>query len=283
MRTDTWYRLTASINRTLLYLVALIFLVTFGFPLVWMIYTTFKTMPEITRNVWALPSSLDFQNYQTVLSRSNLPRYYLNSIIVSVVSVGSLTLLSAMAGFVFARVWFRGINALFNLFLAGMMIPIHITLIPVYVMLRNLGLFNTLWALILPYVGFGLPLSIFILRSFFAELPSELEDAARIDGCTTAGVFWRIMLPLSRPAIITVIIVNLVNTWNEYLFALTFIHDEEYRTLPLGLAEFEGVQGAMNINLVFTALTLAVLPMLVVYFIAQRQFISGLMAGALKG
>ena len=280
---STRSKTTHQFGRIVLYSIALLFLAIFGFPLVWMVYTTFKSMPEITRGVWSLPSKLDFQNYQTVLSRSNLPRYYLNSIIVSVVSVGALTLLSAMAGFVFARVWFRGINALFTLFLAGMMIPIHITLIPVYIMLRDLGLLSTLWALIFPYVGFGLPLSIFILRGFFAELPIELEDAARIDGCSTAGVFWRIMLPLARPAIVTVIIVNLVNTWNEYLFALTFIHDEKHRTLPLGLAEFEGVQGAMNINLVFTALTLAVVPVLIVYFLAQRQLIRGLTAGAVKG
>jgi raffinose/stachyose/melibiose transport system permease protein len=270
-------------NKTLLYLVAILFLLIFGSPLVWMIYTTFKTMPEITRSVWALPSSLNPKNYEIVLSRSNLPRYYVNSIVVSTISVGALTLLSAMAGFVFARIPFRGSNAMFILFLAGMMIPIHITLIPVYIMLRDLGLLSTLWALIFPYVGFGLPLSIFILRSFFAELPVELEDAARIDGCSTAGIFWRIMLPLARPAIVTVIIVNLVNTWNEYLFALTFIHKGEYRTLPLGLAEFEGAQGALNIDLVFTALTLAALPVLVVYFLAQRQILSGLTAGALKG
>lgn len=265
------------------YLVSLAFLLIFGFPLVWMFYNTFKTTPELTANVWALPHRLYLENYRRVILESGIPRYYVNSIVVSVISVTGLTLFSAMAGYIFARVRFRGREAIFYFFLAGMMIPVHVTLIPVYTMLRSLKMLDTFWALIFPYIGFGLPVSIFILRGFFSEIPLELEEAARIDGCSLAGIFWRIMLPLARPAITTVIIFNLVNTWNEFLFALTFLNTPDRRTLPLGVREFADSLGSLNFSMVFTALTLAAVPILIVYFLAQRQIIKGLMAGALKG
>ncbi len=272
-----------TIKRTPRYLIALLFLLIFGFPIVWLTYNTFKTLPQFTKDVWSLPRDLYLENYTTVLLESSIPRYYLNSIIVSSASVTGLTLFAAMAGYIFARVRFRGREAIFYFLLAGMMIPVHVTLIPVYLMLRDLNLLDTYWALIFPYIGFGLPVSIFILRGFFKEMPLELEEAARIDGCSIAGIFWRIMLPLARPAITTVVIFNLVNTWNGFLFALTFLNTEEKRTLPLGIMEFSGTMGTLDYPLVFTGLALATIPILIVYFIAQRQIIKGLMAGALKG
>ncbi len=265
------------------YLIAIIFLLIFGFPLVWMFYNTFKTTPELTANVWALPYRLYLENYRRVILESGIPQYYVNSIIVSVASVTGLTLFAAMAGYIFARVRFRGREAIFYFFLAGMMVPVHVTLIPVYTMLRSLKMLDTFWALIFPYIGFGLPVSIFILRGFFSEIPLEMEEAARIDGCSIAGIFWRIMLPLARPAITTVVIFNLVSTWNEFLFALTFLNSPDRRTLPLGVREFSDAMGSLNFSMVFTGLTLAALPILIVYFLAQRQIIKGLMAGALRG
>jgi len=201
---------------------------------------------------------------------------------VTAVSVAGIVAGSTMAGFVTARLRFPGRDPIFYFFLAGMMIPVHVTLIPVFVMLRTVRLLDTYWAMILPYIAFQLPVSVFIMRGFFREIPFELEDAARIDGCSTLSIFRQIMLPLARPAIATVVIYNSVYVWNELVFALTFIHSPRYRTIPLGLMDFTG-QYAVDFALTFTALSIATLPLFIIYFLAQKQIIRGLTAGALKG
>jgi raffinose/stachyose/melibiose transport system permease protein len=189
-----------------------------------------------------------------------------------------------MAAFAFARVKFRGRNFLFYLFLGGTMIPIHVTLIPLFIMMRDLGLLGKLPSMIFPFVGFSLPTSIFILRGFFEQIPHEIEEAARIDGCSTARIFWTIMLPLARPALVTVIILSVVAAWNEYLFALTFVASNNAAyTLPLGILSFVRALGVTQYDKMFAGLTISALPVLIVYFIAQRQIIKSLTAGALAG
>lgn len=267
-----------------LYPVALFFSVIFGYPLVWMVLSSFKTTREMVRSVWALPNDISFANYQEILGNDSFLNYFQNSLIVVIVSVPMLTLISSMAAFVFARIRFPGREILFYIFLAGTMIPIHVTLIPLYTMMRDIGWLNSLTALIVPFIGFNLPISIFILRDFFAKIPLELEEAARIDGCSTPRIFWTIMLPLARPALVTVVILTVVSAWNDYLFALAFVgaNNDAY-TLPLGVLSMVSAMGVTHFDRMFTVLTLAALPVLVFYFLAQRQIIKGITAGAVKG
>lgn len=267
-----------------LYPIALFFAVIFGYPLVWMILSSFKSTREMVQSVWALPNNYAFTNYEDLLSNDSFLNYFQNSLIVVVITVPMLTLISSMAAFVFARIRFRGRELLFYVFLAGMMIPIHVTLIPLYTMLRDIGWLNTLTALIVPFTGFNLPISIFILRDFFSKIPRELEEAALIDGCSTARIFWSIMMPLARPALITVVILTVVSAWNDYLFALAFVgaNNDAY-TLPLGVLSMVSALGVTHFDRMFSVLTLAALPVLTFYFLAQRQIIKGITAGAVKG
>ena len=264
------------------YVIALFFSFIFGFPLVWMIYSSLKSNRELVGNIWALPTHPTLNAYRLVLAIPEFKLYFFNSIVITLASVTLLTIIAAMAAYVFARIHIPGRNVLFYIFLAGMMIPPHVTLIPLYAMLRDMGLLNKLVSLLFPYVGFGLPVSIYILRGFFEQIPVELEESARLDGASTVRVFCSIILPLSRPALITVIILSVVSAWNEYLFALTFVsgNNESY-TLPLGvlsmIISFTGYQ----YDKALSALTLAALPVLISFFLMQRQIIKGLVARAL--
>jgi raffinose/stachyose/melibiose transport system permease protein len=266
------------------YAIAVIFAVIFGFPLVWMVYSSFKTSREILKTVWALPTVLSFNGYEQVFSSSSFGTYYLNSFVMAVISVPLLTIVSATAAYAFARIKFPGNTLIFYLFLAGTMIPIHVTLIPLFIMMRDLDLIGKIPSMVLPFVGFGLPTSIFILRGFFEQIPLEIEEAARIDGCSTFRIFWQIAIPLARPALVTVIILALVGAWNEYLFALTFVaSNNQAYTLPLGIVSFVRSLGVTQYDKMFAGMTITALPVLVIYFLAQRTIIRSLTAGALKG
>lgn len=270
--------------RLCLLIMCLFFAVLSAYPLLWMVYTGMKSTVEFTKldNTWGLPKKLYLQNYSRAWNQGRFKRYYLNSIVVNAVSLTLIVFLSALAGYAFARMEFRSKETLFYIFLAGMMVPIHITLIPLYRMV-NWGLLrDSYFALIFPYTAFSIPLSIFILRGFFEELPVEIEESARLDGCSEFGVFLRVALPLSRPALATVTVVNFVNIWNEFVFANTLINSPQMKTIPPGLMTFSQSVGGVEVTLVCAALTISVLPVMVCYFLLQRQIISGLTAGALK-
>jgi raffinose/stachyose/melibiose transport system permease protein len=268
--------------------------VVFGYPLVWMALTSAKTQAEVDASPWALPQhaftapaaaparqSALCENYGAVLTRGRFGRYYLNSIVVCGSAVLITCLAAAAAAYAFARMRFRGKEALFVLLLGGTMIPIHVTLVPLYGLTDLLGIRDTVLALIGPYVGFGLPVSVFILRGFFEALPRDLEDAARIDGCGAVGAFWRVALPLSAPALATVFILNFVHMWNEFAFALT-LTDTTATTLPVGIYQLSGNFGS-NVPAVSAGLMIGVLPGLIVYFLAQKHIVKGMTAGALSG
>ncbi len=286
-------------NRPLKSLIRTLILVTFFvltvYPLFWMTYTAGKTNTELTRSRWALPSHPTLSNLRDVFDvppdasflqgaravlASNLGRYFLNSLWISTLAVLLSTAFSALAAFVFARVRFFASSFLFVLFLLGMMIPVHVTLVP---LVRLFGSFHPPAVLVMVYVGFALPVSIFILRGFFREVPVELEEAARIDGCSTWGVFWHVCLPLARPAIAVVVIFNFITIYNEFVFALVFLKRVSDKTLPVGLGDFSGPQGAADVPRLCAALLCATLPMLLAYLFAQRHIVKGLTAGAVKG
>ncbi len=266
------------------YVVLIFFAFIFGFPLLWTFYSSFKTTPESVANMWALPAAPTLNAYQEVLGNTSFPLFYLNSILLTFMCAPLATLIAALAAFGFARVRFPGATLLFYLFVAGIVLPIHVTLIPLFVIMRDLDLLGKLNAVVFPFVAFGLPVSIFILRGFFEQLPVELEDAARIDGASTMGIFWRIAFPLARPALVTVFILSAVAAWNEYLFVLTFagMNNDAY-TLPIGIQSFARALGVTFLDRLFAGLFLSMVPILLFYFLAQKQIIKSLTAGALSG
>jgi raffinose/stachyose/melibiose transport system permease protein len=266
------------------YAIALFFAAIFGFPLVWMMYSSLKTSPEILKHIWDLPANPSLQSYLGLFNAAPFGLYYRNSIAMTLVSVPILTITAAMAAYAFARVRFPLRTPIFYLFLAGTMIPIHVTLIPLFELMRNIGLLGNVMAMVLPFVGFSLPVSIFILRGFFEQIPLEIEEAARIDGCSTARIFLSIVVPLARPALTTVIVLSAVGAWNEYLFALTLVSSNSNAlTLPLGILNTTSSLGLNKLDQLFAGLTTATLPILVFYFLAQRTITKSLTAGALKG
>jgi len=272
-----------SFLRSLLrYAVLLIFLLLTGYPLVWMVLTAVRSEGQVQQAPFAFPSAIHLEHLQDVLTNSIFPKAYVNSVIVCGLGVLVAVALATLAAFAFAHLQFPLQRLLFLLFLAGMVIPIHVTLIPLNHLLSSqaLHLKGTLWALAGPYIGFALPISILILRGAFAEVPVELLEAARIDGCGPFRILWHVALPLVRPALATVFIFNFLTMWNEFAFALTLLGPNT-PTLPLAIAQFKG-EHDIEIARTCAALTFAVLPLLLVYCLAQKQIIRGLTAGAVK-
>jgi ABC-type glycerol-3-phosphate transport system permease component len=251
-----------------------------AFPLAWMLYSSLKTNAEIFAQPFGLPSAPQWTNWLEAWRVGDLGRLYLNSLLVTGSAVLIVVSLAALAAYAFARLRFPGRDALFYVFLIGLLLPPQTVVIPLFTLLRDLGLLNTYWALILPYASWPMALTVYLLRSFYRTLPGELEDAARIDGAGMWQTFFHVMLPLVRPALVTMVILNAVNLWNELLFALLFIRDEALRTLPAGLLAFYGYH-SVDYKLVFAALSIATVPILIVYFIFQRQIIAGLTVGSL--
>jgi raffinose/stachyose/melibiose transport system permease protein len=259
-----------------------IWLVATGYPVVWMLSTSLRTNADVVTRPWGLPSSFLWQNYREALEKAPLLRYLLNSAVVSVASVTLVVLISAMAAYALARLRFRGQKPLFYATLLGLGIPTHIALVPLFVLNLKLNVADTYLALIGPNVAFGIPFGVLMIRSFMLSLPSELEEAAEIDGCSRLAMFWRIFLPLSQPALAVVAVFTFVGIWNEFLFALTFIHEPSLKTLPIGLMDFVG-EFTTQWPLMAAGMVIATVPMIVFYVVLQRRLAEAMTTGARKG
>jgi len=270
-----------QINHAIVFSLCVIIAVITGFPFVFLLINSFKSMPEYLMNIWRLPSELFLGNYIRVLQPDFL-RYFVNSVMVSTASVLIIVLVSSMIAFAFAKMEFRGKTAIYFFIIAGMMIPVHTTLIPTFTLLSSLGLTDSLVGLIGPYVSYNIPVSVFILTQFFKEIPKEIEEAAIIDGCETIDIFRKIILPLSGPAISTVVVYTSLHIWNEFINANVLITTAANKTLPLGLRDFYGSQ-TINIPAILTAILVGSLPVIIVYFCAQEKVVNGLTQGAVKG
>ena len=264
-----------------LYIIALLLLVFTGYPFLYMISTSLKTQGDFFEKPFSLFSSFNFSNYTSVLEMG-ISHYFLNSLIISVAAVVIVMFIAALASYPLSRMKFKFNRPLFLLFISGMMLPIHATLIPIFKLTQSMGIYDTLWALLGPYIAFSLPISIFILTQFMQEIPKSLEEAAEMDGCTPFGIFWRVILPMLTPALMTVFIYNIIHLWNEFIFALVLLSSPENRTIPLGLQDFYG-EFSVNIPGLMAALTLFSLPILVVYFFSQEKVVKGLAGGSVKG
>jgi len=264
------------------YIVGVIVALLVLIPLVTTVMGGFKTNGELQSSPFNLPQELRLDNYSSILTGTTFWGQILNSTIVMVGSVGLILFVSSLAAFVFARLNFPGRELVFNFFTLGMLFPLTVAVLPLYITLRQANLLDNLLGVILPQVAFGLPVAIFILRSFFRTIPVELEDAAYIDGCTTFGFFWRILLPLSRPALATIGVLNLVGSWNNFLLPLLVLNKSELWTLPLGVMQYQGQYGT-NWAAIMAFVTLSMIPAIIFYFLAERQLVAGLTAGAVKG
>lgn len=243
---------------------------------------SFKATTDILNNPYALPKELRFANYNTILSNPNYFRYYLNSAIVVSASIIILVIFSSMAAYYFGTFYFRGREVLFTAIFAAFMIPQQATIVPLFELLKEYHLLNHHIGLILVYVATSLPLSIYILANFFASIPRELAEAARIDGCSEWRLYWQVMFPIARPAVATIVTFYFIQLWNEYLYAVVFIFKDSLRTLPIGLVHLRG-EHFTDLGGLAAAFVMSMIPILVLYLFLSEHFIKGMTAGAMKG
>lgn len=251
-------------------------------PFVFMVLNSFKEKFEmLVKGVFQLPDALNWSNYTEVLT-GGFVTYFMNSVIVLAISLILLLFIASCASYPLARFNFKLAQPIYALIVACMSIPVHITLIPVFKMARATGLYDSIWALIGPYIAFAIPISVFILTSFMKEIPREIEESAEIDGCGKIQMFFSMIMPLTKPGLATLAIYNGVNMWNEFSFAYTLTQSSANRTLPLAIWEFQG-QYSMNTPMILAVLTLTLLPMIILFIIFQDKLVKGMTAGAVKG
>jgi ABC-type glycerol-3-phosphate transport system permease component len=251
------------------------------FPVYFMTVSAFKTKSEYIANKWGLPASFTMANFDTALAGEKFFLRFSNSIILTVGAVSISLVIACLAAFAFARMEFRGKRTLFNIILSLMVVPPVVMIIPLFVSMASWHLVNTYQGTILIYTGLLLPFSIYLMTNFFRSIPKEIIEAARMDGCSNLGVFWRIMLPLSAPALITLIVVNALWVWNELLIALVFMQKDELKTLMVGISALRS-RNYVDIPATMAGLLIATIPIVILYMFGQRFFIRGLTSGAVK-
>lgn len=251
------------------------------FPFAWTLLDSLNTTDGIL-NGQIVPGALHWENYPRAWAQGTLQAYVGNSVVVALACVALTLIVCCPAGYVFGRMRFPGVSALFYVYLFGLTVPFQAVLIPIFYTMKDLGLIDNLAGIVLVQVGTGVPFGAFLMRNFFRALPGELADAARMDGCDELGVFVRIMLPLVRPAALALLIFSFMGSWNDYLLPLIAIQTDAKRTLPVGLVHFSG-QYSTDYSLVFAATVISFVPVVVVYLTFQRQFIEGISVGASKG
>ncbi|WP_232664935.1 carbohydrate ABC transporter permease [Pseudonocardia sp. TRM90224] len=252
-------------------------------PLVWAVLTAFKTDREIFTSPWGLPGEWRFDNFVRAWTNAEIGKYFINSTIVVVASVVLVMLFGAMVAYVLARYEFPGRNIIYYAFVGGMTFPIFLALVPLFFIVQNLGMIDTYYGLILVYTAYALPFTVFFLTSFFRTLPGALAEAAMLDGCSHAGAFFRIMLPLAKPGLISVAIFNFLGLWNQFLLPLAIMKSTDYKVLSQGLTLLASDTGyRSDWSALFAGLVIALLPVVVVYAAFQRKIQDGLSVGALK-
>jgi raffinose/stachyose/melibiose transport system permease protein len=251
------------------------------YPFVNMILSSFKSTREIFQTPFALPSAFDFTNYATVWVKKGFGRYFFNSLWITATSMVFVLLFGSMAAYGVSRYKYRLSTLVYMLFLSGIMLPLKAAIIPLFILMKRLNLVNNPLSVILIFIAMGLPSTVFILSGFMKAIPMDLEYAARIDGCTEWGIYRRIVMPVVAPAVTLVTIYNAVPIWNDFFFPLVFLQSNKWKTLPVGLTSFFG-QYSTDWGLLFTGLSIAIVPVLILYLFMAKYFIRGMTAGAVK-
>ncbi|MGV8834077.1 MAG: carbohydrate ABC transporter permease [Devosia sp.] len=250
-------------------------------PILIMIFSAFKSTPEIFKSPFSVPDFTNVVNFVKIWTQTNFLRYLFNSFVVTGASMALILTLGTMAAYALARYKFWGAGFILMFFIAGLTLPLKLAIIPLFMLMRDLGILNNQLSLIFVYTAMGLPSTVFIMTGFIRTLPNELEDAARMDGASEARIMWAIMLPLVRPAMVIAGIQNVVPIWNDFFFPLVFIQNDALKTLPQGLTTFMG-EYTTDWGVLFAGLTLSAAPIIVIYIVLSKQFISGMTSGAIK-
>lgn len=267
----------SAIGRTIAYILLVVLVVIILYPMLWAVLNGFKSNLEIFGNPWGLPSSWHLENFGKAWDLG-VARYLLNSIIVTGVSVVTTILFSAMAAYALTRHRIPYGAVILVLILGGMMLAPTVALIPLFRLLQAIKIFNTYWALIVLYTAFRIPFTVFLIRAYMITLSREMEDAAIVDGASRWQIFWLVIMPLSRPIIVSAALLHALFAWNEFVFALVFINDTSLKTLPVGLQQMQG-RVLSDWPVLFAALVIASIPMIILFLAGQRQFIRGLSEG----
>lgn len=252
-------------------------------PLVSVLLTALRSQGDLFANgIFGWPKTFKWENFVKAWDAGDFSVYFKNSLFVILVKVPLGILISALAAYPLAKMSFKLSQPMFLFFLIGLAVPIQVALQPLVIMMRDLGLSNTLFALMPPYIAFGIPLQVLVLRGFFRQIPSELVEAARVDGASELSIFFRVMVPLSVPALAALAIIDTLATWNEFLLALVLISEKSSRTVPIGLMQFQG-EHSSDYTVLMAGVALSIIPVLVIFLLLQRYFVTGLTAGAVKG
>lgn len=269
--------------KIVLVVTVLFFLFIQLYPVVWLFLASLKPSVELATKPFALPEAPTFQNYIDIFNEGNVFRYMWNSLKVTVISIILIVALSSTAGFALSKFRFPIAKPIYAFFTFGIMIPVQITLIPLFCFYSQMGILNSSFTLILPQVGFALPLSVMMFVSFYSFVPNELIEAAVMDGCSTYGIFGRIVFPLARNTVITIGSMYCILIWNDFIFANTFITDNKAKTVALGLRDYVGAFGNVNWGMTFAAIAITILPPMLVYFALNKYVTAGMTMGATKG
>lgn len=277
-------RVKKGVLGVILNLILWIFSLTCIFPLVWMLYSSLKEKRQFNADIIGLPTNPTLANYQKILSNRdyNLLQTMGNSLRSTVLSVILIVLITFIVGYILARIDFKLNKPLYVMFLMGMLIPINSLMVPIYIIFSKAGLSNHWYTLLFPYVAFALPMSIFLVQGYVRGIPTELEEAAAIDGSSFSKTLFGIILPVCKPILVTVAIINVFGCWNEFSFALILIKDSALYTVPLGLKQFTG-QFNSDYPKIMAAMLMTMSPIVVFYFAFSKQIIKGMVAGAVKG
>ncbi|WP_308467162.1 carbohydrate ABC transporter permease [Rathayibacter soli] len=263
--------------RLLVWGVLIVLAILVLYPLLWMVLGSVKDNQDFLSSPFGLPTSIHFENYAVAWDRG-IGQYLLNSLIVTVFSVVTTTLISAWAAFGLTKLVMPFSKTVLFMIVGGLMLAPTVALVPLLQLLQTLGIYDTLFGLIILYTAFRIPFITFLIRSYMIDLPYEVDEAARLDGCTRAQTFWRLTFPMSMPIIVSSIILQCLFAWNEYLFAFIFVSSDVVKTLPVGLADLSS-RLSTNYPMVLAGMTLAALPMIIMFFAGQRYFVRGLSDG----
>jgi raffinose/stachyose/melibiose transport system permease protein len=266
-----------ALVRVLVWVALAALVVAVLYPLLWMLFSSFKSNQEVFASPWGLPGELRWRNFVQA-SDAGVVRYFVNSVLVTAASILTTVLLSAWAAYALVRLRVPFGGAILGLLLGGLMLAPTVALIPLFGLLQQLRIYDTYWALIVLYTAFRIPFTTFLIRAYMIDLPPQVDEAAKLDGCTAAQTFWQIILPMCRPILVSAALLQALFAWNEFVFALVFVSTGDLKTLPVGLMDMQS-RLLTDWPVQFAGLTMAALPMIVLFLIGQRQFLRGLTDG----